>query len=132
MSKPPILPGCDVLPPMHAPSLPNEERQSKTKEKTDQRKTADRFAVLNNFVDITLARLAPSESIVWLVLYRDTKPDGTAQTGQADIARRTGLSVRTVGRAITQLVAKGLLQVTYRGRTGRGASKYIIHPIPQE
>jgi len=142
MSKPPILQGCDVLPPMHSTTLPNEAnglhqgqdqaQQSKTQETTekpDRQKTADRFAVLNNFVDFTLAELIPSAGIVWLVLYRDTKPDGIARTSQADLARRTGLSDRTIRRAIEQLKAKELLQVLHQGGKWCGISTYRVHPL---
>ncbi len=75
--------------------------QDKAKGKPARRRTGDRFAVLNAFVDFTLAGLTRNEIAVWLVLYRDTKPDGTARTSQVDMARRVGKSDRTVRRAST-------------------------------
>jgi predicted DNA-binding transcriptional regulator len=131
-----LLQGCDVLPPMHSPPLPNEvntphqRSQGKSKEKPARRKTANRFAVLNAFVDFALAGLDRSEANVWLVLYRDTKADGTARTSQADLARRAGVSDRTVRNAIKGLVGKGLLQVVYRGGIRRGASTYRVRSLP--
>ena len=141
MSKLPILRGCEVLPPMHAALSTNEESdsrqdqecQSKTKEKTenpDRQKNAGRFAVLNGFVDFTLAGLTRSEMAVWLVLYRDIKPNGTARTSQADLARRTGSDGSTVRRAIKKLTDKGLLQIVRRGGIGRGASTYRVRSLP--
>jgi len=77
------------------------------KAKTEpKRKTADRFAVLNAFVDTTLAELSRSEIAVWFVLYRDTR-NGTVRTSQANIARRAGMSVRSVGKAIATPTAFG-------------------------
>ena len=68
------------------------------KAKTEpKRKTADRFAVLNAFVDTTLAELSRSERAVWFVLYRDTR-NGTVRPSQANIARRAGMSLRSVGK----------------------------------
>ena len=51
--------------------------------------------MLNAFADFALADLTGAEAKVWLILFRDTKAaTGTARTGQADIARRAGLSSR--------------------------------------
>src|SRR5688500_15654644 len=94
-------------------------------------KTTDRFAVLNNFVDFTLAGLRRAEIAVWLVLYRDTR-DGTARTSYDDIARRAGLNRRNVGRAVRQLEGRGLVQVVHRGGLGRGASRYRVRGLPKD
>jgi CRP-like cAMP-binding protein len=91
---------------------------------------SERFAALNAFVDfgVASAGLTPAEAIVWLVLFRDTKSDGTARTGQADIARRAGLSVRSVKLALRNLRSKGLVRVVRRGRLNAGPSTYRVHP----
>jgi DNA-binding MarR family transcriptional regulator len=86
--------------------------------------------MLNAFVDFTVAGLTRNEIAAWLVLYRDTKPDGTARTSQADIARRVGTSDRTIRRALDRLKQRGLLKLTYRGGIGRGASAYRVRPLP--
>ncbi len=129
-AKPPILEGCDVLPPMHqgngSPSR-HQGHTAKAKGKPTRRHTADRFAVLNAFVDFTMQELARAEVAVWLVLYRDTK-NGIARTAQTDIARRAGLNVRTVKRAIKGLHRRGLLALVYRGSLRRGPSSYRIRP----
>lgn len=91
---PPVLSGCDVLPPME-PAAPSEPptRGSKTAKRTARRsEAAGRFKVLNTFVDFTLRGLTRNEIAVWLVLYRDTK-DGTARTAQSTIADRVGVSI---------------------------------------
>jgi hypothetical protein len=55
----------------------------------------ERFALLNAFTDLTLSSLTGAEVKVWLILFRDLKrATSTARTGQADIARRAGLSRR--------------------------------------
>jgi hypothetical protein len=40
--------------------------------------------MLNAFVDIDMVGLPKVEALTWLVLYRDTKPDGTARISQVD------------------------------------------------
>lgn len=89
---------------------------------------SERFATLNAFVDIGLADLTGAETKVWLILYRDTKKTGTARTGQADIARRSGLSGRSVKVAVRSLQAKGFIRVVRRGRLNAGPSTYRLHP----
>jgi hypothetical protein len=130
-TKPPILEGCAVLPPMHQGNGSPRRRRAdaaKATNKTKRRNTADRFAVLNAFVDFTMQELSRAETLVWLVLYRDTK-DGTARTAQTDIARRAGVNVRTVKRAIADLHRRGLLVLVHRGSLRRGPSTYRIRPL---
>lgn len=93
-------------------------------------KSKGRFAVLNAFVDYSLATLDHPSRSVWFVLYRDTKPDGLARTAQADIARRIGMSVPTVKRAVRRLETLGLLTVKYRGGLGGRLSVYRVNPLP--
>jgi CRP-like cAMP-binding protein len=102
-------------------------RRDRTKRK--RRVRSSRFATLNAFVDATLAELTGAETKVWLTLFRDTKAEGTARTGQADIARRAGLTVRGVRKAIQKLKAKGLLEIAYRGRLNQGPSCYRIRAV---
>lgn len=96
--------------------------------KPKRRTRSERFTVLNAFVDMGMADLTPAEALVWLVLFRDTKAEGTARTAQADIARRAGLDVRTVRRAVASLDAKGMLRTLHRGRLNAGPSIYRVHP----
>lgn len=88
-----------------------------------------RFAMLNRFVDVGLWEIDATAAKVWLILYRDTR-DGTARTGQGDIAHRAGLSTRTVRRALARLESAGLLDVVHRGRIGAGPSIYRIRATP--
>lgn len=87
--------------------------------------------MLNNFIDFTMGQLGRKEIAVWLVLYRDTKA-GVARTSQADMARRAGVSDRTVRRALRRLESFGLLEVAYRGGIGRGVSAYRVRPTPPD
>ena len=88
-----------------------------------------RWDNLNGFVDVTLATLTPAEVRVWLVLFRDTKRDGTVRTGQTDIARRSGLSVRSVKTAVRKLTGRGILRVLTRGGIHTGPSRYGIRGV---
>ncbi len=122
--KPPTLDGCDVLPPLEP-----DDKPTTPKRKPNRRKTAKgRFEVVNTFVDFTLRDLKRNEIAVWMILYRDTKK-GIARTGQTDIARRAGISDRTVRRIIGKLERLGLLTVAHRGGIGRGLSNYRIRPL---
>jgi hypothetical protein len=93
---------------------------------TPDAKPDGRFAVLNGFVDAQLQKLTRAEIAVWLVLYRDTKPDGIARTGQTDLARRVGCDPRTVRRALATLESRGLVEVLTKGRLGAGPSRYRV------
>jgi len=84
--------------------------------------------VLNTFIDVSLRTLRRNEIAVWLVLYRDTK-DGTARTSQTDIARRAGITKRTVIRIIGRLERQGLLRIIRRGGINSGPSTYRVQPL---
>ena len=96
-----------------------------------KKNAAGRFHVLNGFVDFTMWDLSRAEITVWFVLFRDTKSDGIARTGQGDIARRIGASKRTVGRARRQLEKRGLVDIVRRGRLGGGPSAYRVRGVPR-
>ena len=113
------LPGAAMLPPV--------EPASATKPVT--RRARDRFAEINGFVDYTLAHLTPSAVAVWLILWRDTKPNELARTGQADLARRAGVSERAVRKALVELVQRKLVKVVHRGRAGVGPSVYRVRGV---
>lgn len=118
------LPGASVLPPMSIPNQDNETSKPKGR-KPSHKATRDRFAVLNEFVDLSLQRLTKAEIGTWLVLYRDTR-NGTAKTSQAYIAKRLGVSSRSVRNAISKLAALGLLVVVYQGGLNKGLSVYRV------
>lgn len=90
-------------------------------------KTRARFATLNEFVDRTMQSVSGAGLKVWLILYRDTKPDGLARTAQTDMARRAGIDERTVRRQLQKLVEAGLVEVVHRGGLSRGPSTYRVH-----
>ncbi len=91
-----------------------------------------RFQTINAFLDVTMARLTLAERSVWLLLWRDTKPNGVAETSQADLGRRAGITDRAVRKALRTLCRLGLVNVVRRGSLRRGASVYRVHPIVRE
>jgi DNA-binding transcriptional ArsR family regulator len=109
---------------------PSDRGKPKGKPAGAKTKARGRFAVLNAFVDFALAELSRREIAVWLVLYRDTK-DGTARTSYDDLARRTGLNRRNVGRALRELEGRGLVKIVRRGGLGRGPSSYRVSALPK-
>ena len=127
---PSALAGCSVLPPMEATANTAVRRPAgrKAKGKSRSRDRRSRFATLNAFLDFTVRDLTRAEAVVWLVLFRDTKPDGVARTSQADLARRVGADVSTIKRAVARLRSRELLTVVFRGSLRRGPSAYRVHP----
>jgi hypothetical protein len=124
--KPQFLEGCAVLPPME--SVENKARQRPGKASNPKGRRGERFALLNAFVDFTLAGLSRAEIAVWLVLYRDTR-DGTARTAMTDMARRAGCARRNVARALRRLESVRLVKIVHRGGLRRGSSRYRVLPL---
>jgi hypothetical protein len=125
-----ILPPGAVLRPDDDEEMPpSPARSSKPVAKPKRRTRSERFATLNTLTDFSLAGLTGAETKVWLILFRDTKADGTARTGQADIARRAGLSTRAVKLAVKTLQAKGLVRMVRRGRLNAGPSAYVVYGL---
>lgn len=129
MNDPPVIPPeCSGLPPLRPPSGP-PAAGAKAK---GRRKAGDRFATLNGFLDFTAAGLTRAEVLTWLLLWRDTKADGTARTGISDLARRAGVNRSTVIRSVAKLAERGLLIVIYRGSLRRGPSAYRVRPLARD
>jgi len=136
-SGPPILCGTECLPPMHQdqdrrPQRHQDQDGTRAKGKPAHRRARERFATFNAFVDFTMQELPRAEVLVWLALFRDTKADGLARTSQADMARRAGVNVGTVKRAVAGLRRRGLLAVVFRGSLRRGPSAYRVRPLTRD
>jgi hypothetical protein len=123
-----LPPGAVLRPDDDEETPPSPPRSAKPVAKPKRRTRSERFATLNAFVDMGMAGLTRAEVKVWLILFRDTKANGTARTGQRDIARRAGLKPRMVRYALASLEAKGMLQTVRRGRLNEGPSIYRVHP----
>ena len=125
--RPPVLPGCSVLPPMELrPARPAASTGNAGDKPKRTAATSNRFGELNAFVDCSMADLSRAEALTWLVLWRDTK-NGTVRTSMADVARRIGASKRAVVDAVAGLENWGLLIVVYRGGMRRGMNVYRVH-----
>ena len=146
MSDPRIIPPGEVLPPMNprppagrpdagdATGTPDATEPKGTAgrgpkgSKADKAGTANRFGVLNGFVDVGMRDLTRAELAAWLVLYRDTR-DGVARTSMADIARRSGTSERKTIDAIGKLRKRGLVERVRKGGLARGPASYRVRPL---
>jgi hypothetical protein len=125
-----ILPPDAVFRADDEPEFPPSPSPSGKPSKPKRRGTrSERFATLNSFVDMGMADLTGAETKVWLILFRDTKSNGTSRTAQTDLARRAGLSVRSVKLALRTLSAKGMVRIVHRGRLNVGPSVYAVHPV---
>jgi DNA-binding MarR family transcriptional regulator len=89
------------------------------------RDTKQRFRQINDFVDVDLRHLTPTETVVWLLLWCDTKGN-TARTARAYLARRAGVAKSTISRAIRSLTRRGLLKCIHKGNQKRGISVYTL------
>jgi hypothetical protein len=120
-------PPMDPAPPRNGRQGQRGDRGSKgDKASKPKGRTGERFALLNAFIDFTMASLKPGERAVWLVLYRDTKRNGIARTSERDIARRAGITDRMVRYALKTLEGRGLVQIVHRGRLQTGPSSYRV------
>ncbi len=103
-----------------------------TARRTTKRRAGLRFEMLNAFADRGMADLSRAELAVWLILFRDTKSDGTARTSLDDLARRGGMDRQTASRAVGRLTRRKMLQVLKRGGLNKGPSVYRVFPYPME
>jgi DNA-binding MarR family transcriptional regulator len=87
------------------------------------------FQNLAGFVDQGVRTLSRSELAVYVILLRDTRPDGTARAGLDDLAERGGMSKKSASRAVGSLVAKGVLTIVRRGRVGRPTLYTVFPPL---
>ena len=89
------------------------------------RDTKQRFRQINDFVDVDMRHLTPTETSVWLLLWCDTKGN-TARTARAYLAHRAGVAESTISRAIRSLTRRGLLKCIHKGNQERGISVYTL------
>lgn len=108
------------------PNKPNQTRRPSKSPDTKGSHQSSRFASINSFVDITMRGLSGRATLAWVVLWRDTKPNGIARTGITDLARRMGCSTATAKRALAELRTRKLIEVADRGRLGGGPSSYRL------
>jgi hypothetical protein len=88
-----------------------------------------RFHQINQFCDETLQGLGRVELAVWLLLWRDTKPNGLARVSQMDLARRAGCTDRSVRRALATLESRGLVKTVHQGGIPRRLSTYRVAAV---
>ena len=97
----------------------------------------NRLEEIRVFVMETQRNLKRSQIAVWLAIHNCQKR-GAALIGQERISELSGTSKKHVGLAIKALVAKGLLQVLFKGKFVRNgmegsglASRYRVYPKPE-
>lgn len=110
-------------------SKPNQTHHAPDSKGDGRSRSGNRFGTINTFVDITMRELSDRAALAWLVLWRDTKPNGLARTAVADLARRMGCSPSKAKRALAELRARSLIVVADRGGLGRGPSSYRLTDI---
>lgn len=135
MTDPRIIPPGEVLPPMDLGERPaRTQRRNSTDAKPKPKRKPSRgggavrrrFALLNGFVDLELAKLGPVDVAVWLVLYRHGQRDGATTAAVSDLSRRTGYCEAAVRRAIRRLRRCRLIDRVKRGTLAGGPSVYRL------
>lgn len=130
MSEPPWgaaepLLGCAVVGPREPPQRPPERVRA------SRPAVVVKIQTLNRFLDHAARSLTPAASLVWMTLLRDER-GGTARTAVTDLARRCGLSDRTVKRHLAVLKKRGLVEVAVPGARGAGPTEYRLHATARE
>jgi len=111
-------------------SRPNKPSKPQAKPPRLPSVTGERFQTINTFVDVIMRDLSDRAAKAWIILWRDTKPNGLAATGIADLARRMGCSHATAKRAVAELRGRHLMVVESLGGIGRGPSVYRLKGEP--
>jgi hypothetical protein len=106
----------------------NDRTSRRTNGHADRRGSLERFPILNGFVDLGMAGPSRSEIAVWLILFRDSKPNGLARTSLSDLARRGGMSERQATRALRALLGRGAIYVIRKGVLGRATDYSLYAP----
>ncbi len=115
------LSGCEVIRP------PDPEPAPAYSLRTKPGGVGKKLVMLNRFLDRSARTLSPSAALVWVLLWRDER-GGTARTAVSDLARRSGLSPRTVKRALQALRTGVYLSPVHRGTPTTGPTVYRLWP----
>lgn len=126
------LRGGGMLPPS-APADPEPKAKSSTKKPSGGKSaaTSGRFQTMNEFVDYSARLVDTTAQAVWMVLFRETKPNGLACISHSQIAKRIGSCRRTVVRASQHLEDAKLITVVHRGGLTGVTSSYRVHGTPK-
>ncbi|MGI9460155.1 MAG: helix-turn-helix domain-containing protein [Pirellulales bacterium] len=86
-----------------------------------------RWEMFNKFIDLTLNELTPAQRVVWLTMFRraDGK-DNTLESSVRVIASQTGLTDKTVQRALVKLVKTGWLMYIFKSPSKGTPSRFRI------
>ena len=74
--------------------------------------------------------IRPTARLVWLILWRNARPDGKVRLSYNRIAEETGLSRRHCVTLVDKLIEQGLLKLLKKGRMPDRANLYAIKIYP--
>jgi hypothetical protein len=95
------------------------------------RRSGDRWATLNTFVDVIAPRLTLAERAVWLVMFRFARA-GVCDTSERAIATQAAINKVSAGRALRRLVELRLVWPMFKSSYKGTSSRYGIHPRPAD
>jgi len=86
-----------------------------------------RWEMFNKFIDLTLNELTPAQRVVWLTMFRraDGK-DNTLESSVRVLASQTGLTDKTVQRALVKLVKTGWVMYIFKSPSKGTPSRFRI------
>jgi len=96
-----------------------------------KRPSGNRWATLNQFVDLIAPRLTLAECAVWLLLYRHAR-GGIVETSVRLVASQAAVSRPTAERALNRLCRAGLIRPVWKSRSRGSGSKYSLNHQPHE
>ena len=90
-----------------------------------------RWATLNAFEDLVANHLSPTEQAVWHYLFRWCR-DGTASASVRDLASTRGLDSKTAAKALSSLIAVGLVWYVFKASHKGKRSVFAMHLHPAQ
>lgn len=93
------------------------------------RPKGDRWATLNQFVDLISPHLSLAERAVWLVMFRFTKNSVCAMTARR-LANVANIGKNSASRSLKTLIATGLVRVIELSTDKGAPSRYSLNPQP--
>ena len=108
----------------NAKATPQKPQNASVKPK---RQGYGRWEMFNKFIDLTLNELTPAQRMVWLTMFRraDGK-DNTLESSVRVLASQTGLTDKTVQRALVKLVKTGWLMYIFKSPSKGTPSRFRI------
>ena len=101
------------------------ERKPQNAPVKPKRQGYGRWEMFNKFIDLTLTELTPAQRVVWMTMFRraDGK-DNTLESSVRVLSSQTGLTDKTVQKAVATLVEQGWLMYIFKSPSKGTPSRF--------